>query len=92
MTWIDNRDQIDTSGGWLRRQGTRPRVRRQITVDPVYTVAEVAQIFHVTRKTVYKWLAEEDGDAVIPPEGWYKLPGSHYIRIYAWALAPLQQG
>ena len=91
MTWIDKKDELDTSGGWLRRSGARP-ARRSVPFEPVYSVAQVAEIFSVDKQTVYKWLIEEDGDSVIPPDGWYKLPGSGQIRIRHSAVLVLQQG
>jgi len=57
-----------------------------------YTVAEVADIFSVTKKTVYKWLKfkEEDGRTLIDPVDWFRIPGPGYIRIMESALLKMQ--
>lgn len=88
MTWIDKKAEMDTSGGWLRAPRERPR--RRPAMEPVYTVAEVADILAISKQTVYKYLMAEDGDAVIPAEGWFKLPGSGHIRIRHAAVMALQ--
>jgi hypothetical protein len=89
MTWIDKKDQMDTSGGWLRRKGAPPPARKP---EKCYTVSQVAGLFQVDRRVVYKWLQmDEDDSSVIPPEGWFKLPGSGQIRIKQSAVFALQQ-
>jgi len=66
--WIDKKKQMDTSGGVLRgpKRGPRPRLEPP---EPTYSVAQVAEIFDVTKQTVYKWLQVEDDDSVIPKDG-----------------------
>lgn len=96
MTWIRNKQTIDTSGGRLkntsgptRSHRTRPPERRQL--PPCYTVAEVAEILHVTKPTVMAWLEYDEGDpqsAVINPGLWFKLPNGH-IRIRQAAVDQL---
>lgn len=56
----------------------------------MYSVTEVAEIFSVHRDTVIKWLSIDDDDieAVIPPEAWFKLPNGH-IRIKEWIIQKL---
>jgi len=78
--WIDKKNDMDTSGGVLRRSsGRRSRPRPP---EPTYSVAQVAEIFSVSKATVRKWLSIDfPEDAVIPPDGWFKLPRSGYIRI-----------
>ena len=86
--WIDKKNDMDTSGGVLRRpSGRRTRLRPP---EPTYSVAQVAEIFDVTKQTVYKWLQVEDDDSVIPPDGWFKLPGSGHIRIKRRSVLSLQ--
>ena len=72
----------------LRRPSGR-RARPQ-PPEPTYSVAQVAEIFDVTKQTVYKWLQVEDDDPVIPHDGWFKLPGSGHIRIKRTAVLILQ--
>ena len=80
---------MDTSGGVLRGpKGSRRRVKPP---EPTYSVAQVAEIFDVTKQTVYKWLQAEDDDSVIPPDGWFKLPGSGHIRIKRAVIMALQE-
>ena len=87
--WIDKKNDIDTSGGVLRRPlGRRARPKPP---EPTYSVTQVAEIFDVTKQTVYKWLQVEDDDSVIPQDGWFKLPGSGHIRIKRAAVLALQE-
>jgi len=90
MTWIDKKADMDTSGGWLRRPGEQ-RPQRKPQPEPTYSVAQVAEIFDVTKQTVYKWLMMDEGESVIPADGWFKLPGSGHIRIKYSAVMALQQ-
>ena len=92
MTWIDHKDSMDTSGGCLRRPRSH-RILQEVTPpEPTYSVAEFAAIFAVDKRTVYKWLMIEDGDAVIPPDLWFKLPGTGYIRIRHRAIEVIEEG
>jgi hypothetical protein len=61
-------------------------------IERLYTVRQVADKFQITKTTVYKWLSiDEPKYAVIPPEGWFKLPGGH-IRIHPWVIEKIQNG
>jgi hypothetical protein len=61
-------------------------------IEKVYKIREVCQILSVSRTTVYKWLSIDEPEyAVIPPEGWFKLPGGH-IRIHTWVIEKIQNG
>lgn len=82
MTWIDNKDDFDTSGGRLK-SNKQPAERRPSI--RTYTVDEVARIFKVSKRTVFKWM---DG-GVIPGNAWYRVPGNGYIRIDEWIILKL---
>jgi hypothetical protein len=96
--WLDKRKNLSTSGGRLRKTDKRPHGRRRSSnPDPrtsppaCYTVAEVAEILHVTKSTVMTWLDYDEGDpasAVIHPDLWFKLPNGH-IRIRQAAVDQL---
>jgi hypothetical protein len=85
---INKKDALDAPAGAHPDPSTLGPLDRP--PEPVYSVAQVAEIFDVTKQTVYKWLIMEDGDSVIPPEGWFKLPGSGHIRIKRAAVLALQ--
>lgn len=74
---------MDTSGGRLKKLWPQ--------MEPSYSVAKVAKLLDVDKQTVYKWLEVDDGDSVIPVDGWFKLPGSGYIRIKRSAVMALQK-
>lgn len=83
MPWLEKRTE-----SWLGERG--PQKRRQPGALPqLYSVDDVARMFRVGRRTVYKWLATDaPGEGVVPPAGWLRLPGGH-IRIYEWAVRQL---
>jgi hypothetical protein len=82
MTWLEKRDN------WLDQQRTK---NGRLKVSKLYTVRELADIFCISKTTVYKWLSiDEPKYAVIPPNGWFKLPSGH-IRIYEWVVIKLQK-
>ena len=61
-------------------------------LEKVYSVAEVAYLMSVSKNTVYKWLCiNNPEDAVIPPDGWFRLPNTTDIRIKKWALLALMK-
>ena len=75
---------------WLgkRAESSYPKAER---IEKVYSVAEVARLFSIDKKTVFKWMAfeaEDQGEAVIPAEAWFKLPNGH-IRIREWIVLKL---
>jgi len=77
MGWIDRKE------GWIsRRENTRRRVSER-----VYSVTQVARMLNVSRNTVYKYL----DSAIIPAEGWFKLPGGG-IRIREAAVMRIKSG
>lgn len=60
-------------------------------MEKAYSISQVAEIFSVSRTTIYKWLSlDEPESAVIPPQAWFKLPNGH-IRIREWAVLELQR-
>ncbi len=68
----------------------RKRKWWQLTLNKKrYSVAQVAKMFGVDKRTVMKWLEEYEGDSVIPPAGWFRLPRSGYIRIKESAVKAL---
>jgi len=91
MAWIPKREK--SSAPWIPGSDDPP-VKKRMRSEPAFTVAEVAKILNVDKRTVYKWLMpdEDNGEAIIPAEGWYKLPRSGYIRIKKWVVAQLQAG
>lgn len=94
MTWLDKRKYLDTSGGWLRRDPqAREAPRPAQAVERSYSISEVAALCSVSRRTVWKWLDEDEksGEAIIPADAWYKLP-SGQVRIREWAVKKLQEG
>ncbi len=87
MTWLERKAH------WIpQRADEAPRPAQPI--EKSYKVSEVAKLLSVAPGTVWKWLAadEETGEAVIPANGWYKLPGSGHVRIREWAVKMLQEG
>jgi len=89
-TWIDRKDEMDTSGGRLRGPPEPRPMKRK--VEKMYSVSEVAELLSVSRQTVFKWLSFDDPEnAVIPPEAWAKTPGGH-IRIREGIVLKLQAG
>lgn len=83
-TWIDRKDDFDTSGGRLRRSGSQvsqKQISQKKGLERVYSVAQVAESLAVTKQTVMKWISIDEPEyAVIPPDKWFKLPNGH-IRI-----------
>ena len=58
----------------------------------MYSVAEVARLMSVSKNTVYKWLCIDDPeDAVIPPNGWFRIPHTMDIRIKKWVVMSLMK-
>lgn len=56
------------------------------------TTNEMARIFSVSQRTVYKWLSIKNPEgAVISKEDWYRLPGGG-IRIKKSVVKKLQGG
>ena len=83
MTWLESRQN------WLPNTSQK-KVRKPASKQS-YTITEVAEIFEVTRQTVYKWLISDDlGEAIISPTLWYKLPGGH-IRVAKIAITKLKE-
>jgi len=83
MTWLESRQN------WLPNSAQK-KVRKPASKQS-YTITEVAEIFEVTRQTVYKWLISDDlGEAIISPTLWYKLPGGH-IRVAKIAITKLKE-
>lgn len=84
MPWIDRADH------WLPpMRDRRPAAHRP--PEDMYSVRDVADILHVSKQTVYKWLSlDAPDDAVIAPDDWVKLPGSGHIRIFRRAIDKLQ--
>jgi hypothetical protein len=80
MAWLERKKWFASS------KKKRPRPER------TYSVAEVAELFSVSKQTVMKWLMidDETGESIISPEEWYKLPGSGYVRIKESAILRLQ--
>ena len=74
---------------WFKRPASDP----PRPIEKTYSVAEVAELFSVEKKTIYKWLIvdEYSGDAIIPLKAWFKLPASGHIRIRAWIIEELMQ-
>lgn len=69
--------------------------RKKATPKPskAFSVAQVVEILQVDKQTVYKWLSTDAPEyAVIPPEGWFRLPRSGYIRIKEWVVEKLKAG
>lgn len=61
--------------------------------EKVFSVAQVAEIIPVYERTVRGWLKEDEaGRAVIPPDGWFRLPNSRHIRIKEWVVEKLKAG
>jgi hypothetical protein len=99
MSWIDYKDDFDTTGGRIRiarqprsGQALRPGFAGGIEPDKkVYSVSEVAELLRVDAQTVKrKYLAlDPDDDAPIPFDGWFRLPGGH-IRIYEWVISKIR--
>lgn len=85
--WIDNKDW-DTSAGRLRKA---QKHRLKPPPEPTYSIAQVAEIFDVSKQTIYKWLIIDGDDSVIPPNGWFKLPGSGHIRIKRSAVVAIYE-
>jgi len=84
MSWLEK------TNNWMGPYGPskKPRPRK---VEKTYSVSEVAEIFSVSRNTVFKWLSlDEPEDAVIPPSAWIRLPSGH-IRIKEWVVKKLLQ-
>ena len=80
--WLEKREN------WIPGTGRGRSAKKK--VEKVYSISEVAQLFSVSRTTVFKWLSlDEPNDAVIPPEAWFKLPRGH-IRIREWIILQLQ--
>lgn len=80
MVWIKKR-----KGNWLpaahgEERGAQSEKRKEI--EKAYSLAEVAAILHVDKRTLFKWMMYDDDpeEAVIPPSEWFKLPNGH-IRI-----------
>ena len=77
MAWLEKKKD------WLPNS-PKTRKTRQPEKEPekVYSVAEVARLMSVSKNTVYKWLCiNNPEDAVIPPDGWFRIPNTTYIRI-----------
>lgn len=89
-SWIDHKNDFDTSGGRLKR-GT---VRRASTDDhrQVLTVSQAAEMLGVDKQTIRrKYLAlDPEDNAPIPFDAWYRLPGGH-IRIYKYIIIEIQK-
>lgn len=88
MTWLDQKDDMDTSGGRLKRSQP-PASRKEL--EKLYSIAEVARIFKVDKRTIVKWMDfDEDApnEAPIPPDAWFKLPNGN-IRIREWIILKL---
>lgn len=65
----------------------------RVKLPRIYSVTQTAELLNVDRRTVYKWLSTDEPEyAVIPREGWFRLPGSGYIRIKEWVVNKLQAG
>lgn len=83
MSWIKK------TGNWMgpySRKRSRPQYKR---IERVYSVSEVAELLSVSRNTVFKWLSLDEPEfAVIPPNGWIRLPSGH-IRIKEWVIKKL---
>ena len=59
----------------------------------VFSVSQVAEILQVDKQTVYKWLSTDAPEyAVIPSDGWFRLPLSGHIRIKGWVVDKLKAG
>ena len=91
-SWIDHKDDFDTSGGRLKTQ--RSEVGEGLASSrekPVLTVAEVADMLGVDKQTIRrKYLAlDPEDDAPIPFDAWYRLPGGH-IRIYRFVIEKIK--
>jgi hypothetical protein len=88
MVWIKKREE-----SWLPTAHGAKRGEKSAERQPekkLYTVDEVARIFKVTKKTVYKWMSYEDdpNEAIIPPEAWYKMRTGR-ILIDEWIVLKL---
>ena len=58
-------------------------------IEEAYKVSEVAEIFSVSRHTIFKWLSiREPEGTVIPRSSWFRLPSGH-IRIRESAILKL---
>lgn len=85
MAWLEEKKN------WLPNS-RKTRKTRQPEKEPekVYSVIEVARLMSVSKNTVYKWLCiKNPEDAVIPPNGWFRIPNTTEIRIKKWALMAL---
>lgn len=108
--WLDeekmSRPWIEKKKGWINRKERRTsnvehpmsneKTSRQVQDRPkkVYSVAEVARLLNVDKRTVMKWLDYDEDNpqgAVIPPNAWFKLPNG-YIRIEEWIVLKLMEG
>jgi predicted site-specific integrase-resolvase len=59
--------------------------------NKAFSVSEVAEILQVDKEIIYGWLSDDGREnAVIPPDGWFRLPGSEHIRIKEWAMERLK--
>jgi hypothetical protein len=93
LPWIDKKQ------GWLgsKDRVAEPQSRRaaekkeESGPGQVYSVAQVAKMCAVDKKTIYNWMAfdkDDPGEYIIPPEAWFKLPGGD-IRIREWIIKQL---
>lgn len=89
-SWIDHKDEFDTSGGQLKR-GTIHNAPMDDDRRPVLTVAEAAEMLGVDKQTIRKYMAlDPEDNAPIPFDAWYRLPGGH-IRIYRYVIIEIQK-
>lgn len=71
-------DWIEKKENWL--PGGKRLSRKKI--EPVYSIAEIARIAKVDKRTVMKWLTvDENNESIIKMDEWFKLPGNAGIRV-----------
>lgn len=84
MPWLDQRDN------WLpKSEGAEDEAKPRRRRDPVLRVGEAAAMLGVDRRTLLKYLSDEEGGLLRYGEDWFRLP-SGYIRIYRAAIERLR--
>ena len=88
MTWLERKEN------WLGTARIKPGPAPRAVRERIYTVQEVADIFRVDKRTVMAWLGGDDEpQAVIPPDAWFKLPGKNgAIRVREYIVLKLLEG